>query len=62
MMRGRYRGLRPTRKIYVSCSNCGKIDEKKVKFINIEEDIQGRDVLTFECPTCKTTQKSMRFG
>jgi hypothetical protein len=33
-----------------------------VKFINIEEDIQGADILTFECPHCKTQQKSKRFG
>lgn len=25
-----------------------KIDTKKVKFLDIEEDFQGRDVMTFE--------------
>jgi hypothetical protein len=38
------------------------VDETTVKFENIEEDISGRDVLTFECPICKQSHKSMRFG
>ncbi len=49
--------------IKVNCAKCHKwIDEKKTKFIDIEEDIQGADILTFECPLCKTEQKSKRFG
>jgi hypothetical protein len=49
--------------IKVHCSACHSwIDEDMVKFINIEEDIQGADILTFECPHCKTQQKSKRFG
>jgi hypothetical protein len=35
-------------------------DNKTYLFVNIEEDIQGRDVLTFVCPYCNTTQKSYR--
>jgi hypothetical protein len=46
----------------VHCSNCPAfIDEDKTKFVNIEEDIQGVDVLTFICPECKTKQKSRIF-
>ena len=49
--------------IKVHCSNCPTwVDEDKVKFVNIEEDIQGADVLTFICPHCNTEQKSRRFG
>lgn len=48
--------------ITVRCPKCGWMDEKDVKFINIEEDMMGRDVLTFECPTCKMTRKSNRHG
>lgn len=51
--------------ITVNCSHCGKIKEREIKeeqFLNIEEDIQGRDVLTFICPHCGTRQKSLRFG
>ncbi len=50
------------RPILVRCSKCGDVDEKKVKVLNIEEDFQGRDVLTFECPKCGETRKSLRFG
>jgi hypothetical protein len=49
-------------KVFVFCSCCGKIDEEKVEFIGIEEDIMGADVLTFRCPNCKTVQKSNRYG
>jgi hypothetical protein len=37
-------------------------DERKVKFLNIEEDFSGRDVLTFECPKCGKVHKSLRVG
>tara|TARA_Y100000310_G_C20626084_1_gene785969 strand:+ start:130 stop:492 length:363 start_codon:yes stop_codon:yes gene_type:complete len=49
-------------KIEVNCSKCGKIDEADTEFVNIEEDFQGADVLTFICPDCHTEQKSRRFG
>jgi predicted RNA-binding Zn-ribbon protein involved in translation (DUF1610 family) len=49
--------------ITVHCQKCPAfIDEKYVEFINIEEDFQGFDVLTFRCPKCGTQQKSKRFG
>lgn len=50
------------KQIKVLCKNCHWIDEKDTEFVDIEEDIQGADVLTFICPTCKTKQKSRRFG
>lgn len=35
----------------VQCKECGEQhDTEEVKFVNIEEDIQGYDVLTFVCP------------
>jgi len=51
-----------TPEITVICRNCGTVKEVDTEFINIEEDIQGADVLTFKCPTCNTVQKSRRFG
>jgi rubredoxin len=36
--------------------------ENETKFEEIEEDFQGRDLLTFKCPDCKTSQKSYRVG
>lgn len=51
------------KKIKVYCIFCkAYFDEKKVEFLNIEEDIQGRDVLTFRCPGCGRTSKSCRYG
>ena len=49
--------------IYVNLSCIqDKIPEADVEFENIEEDIQGQDVLTFKCPKCGETHKSLRFG
>lgn len=51
------------KKITVLCSKCKeRHDEQDVEFLNIEEDLWGRDVLTFKCPSCKATSKSLRFG
>ncbi len=38
------------------------IDETTVETLNIEEDIQGRDVLTFKCPGCHQEHRSLRRG
>jgi RNase P subunit RPR2 len=49
--------------IKVHCSKCHSfIKEDDTEFVNIEEDMQGADILTFICPDCKTQQKSKRFG
>jgi len=49
--------------IQVHCSTCKEwMDEKTVKFENIEEGMRGEDILTFVCPKCNTTNKSMRVG
>ena len=49
--------------IYViqSC-NGDKVDEQTVKVENIEEDIQGRDLLTFLCNSCDELHKAYRIG
>lgn len=48
--------------VVVNCGGCG-IDyrEQDVHFENIEEDIQGYDVLTFTCPKGHLA-KSLRRG
>lgn len=38
------------------------VDVEDVKFLNIEEDVQGRDVMTFECPKCGESHKSLVFA
>lgn len=49
--------------IKVNCSKCKQmVDEQDTTFVNIEEDFEGHDVLTFVCPICGTTQKSKRYG
>ena len=51
------------KEVQVYCKDCGDWWlEKEVKFINIEEDFQGADVLTFECPGCESEQKSRRYA
>lgn len=50
------------RKFEVHCTDCGWIDQDKTKFVNIEEDMQGADVLTFVCPKCGETKKSRVYG
>ena len=38
------------------------VPEDQVEFLNIEEDFEGRDVLTFKCPVCGERHQSHRFG
>lgn len=48
------------RQTQVRCKDCGKwMNTGKVEFLDIAEDIRGRDEMTFKCPGCKTTQKSL---
>ena len=50
------------RTIRVYCTQCKKErDETTVAFLDISEDPQGRDLMTFEC-VCGTKQQSLRFG
>jgi Zn finger protein HypA/HybF involved in hydrogenase expression len=47
--------------IGVWCGECKLwFEEKHTEFVDIEEDFEGRDVLTFICPECKTEQRSLR--
>lgn len=53
----------PLSPIKVCCGKCDDfIPESEVEFVNIEEDFYGQDLLTFKCPKCGTTQKSLRVG
>ena len=48
----------------VACPTCQvEYKSNKVEFLNIEEDMQGRDLMTFRCPQCKEAVKSfIRIG
>jgi len=48
-------------KVLLDCSR-EMVDEQTVKVENIEEDLHGRDVLTFTCPACGQQHQSLRFG
>ena len=49
--------------IVVFCSDCDEwMAEADTKFEGIEEDFQGRDLLTFKCPICNDSQRSYRVG
>ena len=49
--------------IYVNLPCTGdKIPESEIHCTNIEEDMQGRDVVTFDCPNCGEEHTSLRFG
>lgn len=51
------------RKPKVHCVNCKVfVNVDETEFVNIEEDIQGVDVMTYICPHCKKEQKSKIFG
>ena len=58
-MKKRY--FKPTIRVY--CHTCEEwIDESTVEFLNIEEDMYGRDKMTFKCPECGEESKSLRVG
>ena len=52
------------RSIYLMlpCTQGERILESDVHLTNIEEDIQGRDVVTFDCPRCGHEHRSLRFN
>ena len=46
----------------VICENCGYQNVQSVDFLNIQEDIQGRDLMTFVCNECQQEQRSYVLG
>ncbi len=53
--------------MYVTCERCGRVRDGEVRTLGIEEDLYGRDVLTFRCKKCerllgRTDQKSLIFN
>ena len=48
-------------KVMLPCANMEFINVAEVKFVNIEEDPEGRDVMTFRCPQCDWDHKSLIF-
>jgi hypothetical protein len=51
------------RPMRVMCSACQEFHQvKDVKFIDIQEDYAGRDLMTFECSVTSTQQKAYVLG
>jgi len=47
----------------VVCTECSEEhDTESVKFLNIEEDIQGQDIMYFECPLTNLEAKSLVYA
>ena len=42
--------------------NKERVPETDVEFEDIQEGPFGEDILTFTCPVCKETHKSLRLG
>ncbi len=47
---------------YVICQECSEThDTENVKFLNIEENEQGKDLMTYECPITKQPTRSLVY-
>lgn len=43
----------------VTCPECKKVHcIQGLEWVDIEEDMQGKDLLTFDCPACKKRVKA----
>jgi len=52
----------PESVMVVDCKECGRQHTPdEVQTINIEEDAEGRDVITYECPVTNSTTTSVVF-
>ena len=48
-------------RVYARCI-MAYIDEVDVEFVDVQEDFEGKDVLTYICPHCLEEHQSKRFG
>lgn len=53
-------------RMFVICPECNQEHKQgQIETLNIEEDLQGRDTLTYRCPVTKQTTKAtvlLTFG
>lgn len=48
--------------MFVQCKECGEIhNSEQVQGVDIEEDFEGRDLLTFVCPKTGNETKSLVY-
>ena len=51
------------RNFIVVCTECSEEhDMESIKFLNVEEDIQGRDIMHFICPITKLEARSLVYA
>ena len=49
--------------LFVNCSKCGeKHYQGEIETLNIEEDIQGFDIITYTCPVTGEETKAYVLG
>jgi hypothetical protein len=49
-------------RMYVKCKECGEEhNSDEVRCLDIEEDFEGRDVITFVCPETGNETKSLVY-
>jgi hypothetical protein len=44
------------------CDHSQRVDTEAVKFVDIAEDMQGRDELTYVCPICGEEHTGLVYG
>lgn len=50
------------RKFIVVCTECSEEHStESIKFLNVEEDIQGRDIMFFVCPVTNLEARSLVY-
>jgi len=51
------------RNFIVVCTECSEEhDTESIKFLNVEEDIQGRDIMFFVCPVTNLEARSLVYA
>lgn len=51
----------PRSTVVLTC-NSQHVAADDVAFLDVAEDAQGRDVMTFTCPKCQEVHKSLIYG
>jgi hypothetical protein len=55
-------GQKMNEQFIVKCPECGQEhNTEKVQFLNVEEDIQGRDIFYYVCPITQKETKSLVY-
>ena len=51
------------RQVYVRCCKCGSTHTvEEIELLDVVEDIEGRDVATFNCPVTQNSTTSLVYS